>query len=77
MGTEPVTPRPLSDIVDYPIPTLDIVDIGAMLEDGRDRYDALVAQNLARGDGFRAESDRVRQPCPAARALSLSARVTR
>jgi hypothetical protein len=51
MGTEPVTPRPLTDIIDCPVPTLDIVDIGAMLEDGRDRYDALIAQNLARVTG--------------------------
>jgi FkbM family methyltransferase len=52
MGTEPATPRPLADIIDCPLPTLDIFDIGAMLEDGRDHYDALVAQNLARVTGL-------------------------
>jgi len=64
MGTVPATPRPLADVIDYSVPILDIVDIGAMLEDGRDRYDALVAQNLARVTGFepnRTEFDRLAQ----------------
>jgi len=41
-----------ADILNYQCPRIDVLDIGAMLEDGGDRYAPLVAQGLAQVTGF-------------------------
>jgi FkbM family methyltransferase len=41
-----------ADVLGHPIPRINILDIGAMLEDGSDRYDPLIAQGLAQVTGF-------------------------
>jgi FkbM family methyltransferase len=40
-----------ADIIDHPVPSISIVDVGAM-EDGKDRYHQLVADGLATVTGF-------------------------
>jgi FkbM family methyltransferase len=42
----------IADILGRPVPPIDILDIGAMLEEGGDHYDPLLAQGLARVTGF-------------------------
>lgn len=44
-------PLTFEDIVDHPIPKVDIVDVGAMM-DGQDRYHQLVSDGLATVTGF-------------------------
>jgi FkbM family methyltransferase len=46
----------LKDILSQPLPILEIMDIGAMIE-GKDRYDILVDQGLARVTGFEPNLD--------------------
>lgn len=42
----------IADILGRPVPPIDILDIGAMLEEGGDHYDPLLTQGLARVTGF-------------------------
>jgi len=41
-----------ADILNYQCPRIDVLDIGAMLEEEGDRYAPLVAQGLAQVTGF-------------------------
>ena len=52
MGTEPAVDEGFAAILGHRVPLIDILDIGAMLEDGGDRYDPLIVQDLARVTGF-------------------------
>lgn len=51
-----MTTPSFQDIVNHPIPTIDIVDIGAMAE-GQERYHALLSSGLARVTGFEPNPD--------------------
>jgi len=42
----------IAEILDEPIPPIEVLDIGAMLEDGADRYVGLVSEGLAQVTGF-------------------------
>jgi len=45
-------PMTFAEILGEPIPPIEILDVGAMLEDGADRYVGLVSQGLAHVTGF-------------------------
>jgi FkbM family methyltransferase len=51
MATAPTTSISFADLLGHPIPHIDILDIGAMLE-GKDHYDPLIEQGLASVTGF-------------------------
>ena len=52
MESTPAVVGGIAELLGRPVPPIDVLDIGAMREEGGDRYDPLIAQGLARVTGF-------------------------